>query len=134
MQSLTQGLRPYLLLTLLCVVLFAPGLASVPVMDRDEARYVQATRQMAESDDYVVVRFQDELRAKKPVGIYWLQAMAVDLLSHPAKTAVWPYRLPSAIGVLVAVLFTLIYFLPLAISFDLRMQMTLWIAPTQTPV
>lgn len=106
MQSLTQGLRPYLLLTLLCAVLFVPGLASVPVMDRDEARYVQATRQMAESGDYVVVRFQDELRAKKPVGIYWLQAATVDLLSHPAKTEAWPYRLPSALGVLAAVLFT----------------------------
>lgn len=106
MQSLTQGFRPYLLLILLCTILFVPGLASVPVMDRDEARYVQATRQMAESEDYVVVRFQDELRAKKPVGIYWLQAAAVDLLSHPAKTEAWPYRLPSALGVLAAVLLT----------------------------
>lgn len=106
MQSLTQGFRPYLLLTLLCAILFAPGLAGVPVMDRDEARYVQATRQMAETGDYVVVRFQDELRAKKPVGIYWLQAAAVDLLSHPAKTEAWPYRVPSALGVLAAVLLT----------------------------
>jgi 4-amino-4-deoxy-L-arabinose transferase-like glycosyltransferase len=104
--ALTQGVRPYLLLTLLCAVLFAPGLAGVPVMDRDEARYMQATRQMAESGDYVVVRFQDDLRAKKPVGIHWLQAAAVAAFSHPAKTEAWPYRLPSALGVLLAVLMT----------------------------
>jgi 4-amino-4-deoxy-L-arabinose transferase-like glycosyltransferase len=78
----------------------------MPVMDRDEARFVQATRQMVESDDYVVVRFQDQLRAKKPVGIYWLQAAAVNAFSHPAKTDAWPYRLPSALGTLLAVLMT----------------------------
>lgn len=105
-QSLTQGVRPYLLLTFLWALVALPGLASMPVMDRDEARFVQATRQMAESDDYVVVRFQDEMRAKKPVGIYWLQAAAVNLFSHPAKTDVWPYRVPSALGVLLGVLMT----------------------------
>jgi 4-amino-4-deoxy-L-arabinose transferase-like glycosyltransferase len=94
------------LLTLLWALVALPGLTSMPVMDRDEARFVQATRQMVESDDYVVVRFQDDLRAKKPVGIYWLQAAAVQAFSHPAKTDVWPYRLPSALGVLLAVLMT----------------------------
>lgn len=103
---MTQGLRPYLLLTLLWALVALPGLTSMPVMDRDEARFVQATRQMVESEDYVVVRFQDELRAKKPVGIYWLQAAAVQAFSHSAKTDVWPYRLPSALGVLLAVLMT----------------------------
>lgn len=106
MQSLLSGFRPYLLLTLLCVVTYLPGQASLPAMDRDEARFMQATRQMVESDDYVVVRFQDELRAKKPVGIYWLQAAAVSLLSHPAKTEPWPYRLPSLLAAVAAVLLT----------------------------
>lgn len=106
MQSLVKGFRPYALLTLLVVLVGLPGLDSMPVMDRDEARFVQATRQMAETGDYVVVRFLDELRAKKPVGIYWMQAAAVDLLSHPADTRAWPYRLVSLAGVLLAVLFT----------------------------
>lgn len=106
MQSLVQGFRPYLLLTLLVLATALPGLGSVPVMDRDEARFVQATRQMTETGDYVVVRFLDELRAKKPVGIYWLQAASVELFSHPAATRAWPYRLPSVLGVLAAVLMT----------------------------
>ncbi len=103
---MTQGFRPYLLLSLLWALVALPGLTSMPVMDRDEARFVQATRQMVESEDYVVVRYQDELRAKKPVGIYWLQAAAVKAFSHPAKTDAWPYRLPSALGTLLAVLMT----------------------------
>ncbi|MGC2854603.1 ArnT family glycosyltransferase [Novispirillum sp. DQ9] len=106
MQSLVQGFRPYLLLTLLVLVAVLPGLDALPVMDRDEARFVQATRQMTETGDYVVVRFLDELRAKKPVGIYWLQAAAVEIFSHPADTRAWPYRLPSLLGVLAAVLMT----------------------------
>ncbi len=106
MQSLVNGFRPYLLLTLLVLAVALPGLDALPPMDRDESRFIQATRQMAETDDYVVVRFLDELRAKKPVGIYWLQTVAVEVFSHPADTRVWPYRLPSVLGVLMAVLFT----------------------------
>lgn len=106
MQSLVNGFRPYLLLTLLVLAVALPGLDALPPMDRDEARFIQATRQMAETDDYVVVRFLDELRAKKPVGIYWLQTVAVEVFSHPADTRVWPYRVPSVLGVLLAVLFT----------------------------
>jgi len=105
-QSLVHGFRPYLLLTLLVLVVALPGLDALPPMDRDESRFIQATRQMAETGDYVVVRFLEELRAKKPVGIYWLQTVAVEAFSHPADTRVWPYRVPSLLGVLLAVLFT----------------------------
>ena len=103
---LAEGRRPWLLLLLLSLALFLPGIASLPVVDRDEARYVQATRQMLETGDLVQIRFQDEARNKKPVGIYWLQAGLVRLLSDPAATAVWPYRLASVLGALGSVLLT----------------------------
>ena len=32
---------------------------------------------MLETGEYVDIHFQDEVRYKKPVGIYWLQAAAV---------------------------------------------------------
>ena len=44
------------------------------MIDRDEARFAQATRQMLETGDFLRIRFQDEARNKKPAGIYWLQA------------------------------------------------------------
>jgi 4-amino-4-deoxy-L-arabinose transferase-like glycosyltransferase len=100
------GRRPYLLLGALCLCLYLPGLAAIPVTDRDEARFAQATRQMLETGDYLRIRFQDEARNNKPAGIYWLQAAAVAALSTPEATAIWPYRLPSLIGATLAVLFT----------------------------
>ena len=102
----SAGWRPYLLLVLLCFGLYLPGLSALPVTDRDEARFAQATRQMLESGDFLRIRFQDEARNKKPVGIYWLQAAAVAALSTPDSAAIWPYRLPSLAGALVAVLLT----------------------------
>jgi hypothetical protein len=34
-------------------MLYAPGLASIPPVDRDEARFAQATRQMLETGDFI---------------------------------------------------------------------------------
>jgi 4-amino-4-deoxy-L-arabinose transferase-like glycosyltransferase len=100
------GWRAYALLALLSLALYLPGLATLPPTDRDESRFAQASRQMLESDDFLRIRFQDEPRNKKPAGIYWLQAASVHFLSTPASTAIWPYRLPSLLGALVAVLLT----------------------------
>src|SRR5690349_4062436 len=100
------GIRPYALLCLLCLILYAPGLAAIPPLDRDEARFAQATRQILETGDFVRIRFQDEARNKKPIGIYWLQAAAVAAFSSPESAAIWPYRLPSALAATAAVLLT----------------------------
>jgi 4-amino-4-deoxy-L-arabinose transferase-like glycosyltransferase len=101
-----SGIQPYALLGLLCLILYLPGLAAIPPLDRDEARFAQATRQMLETGDFVRIRFQDEARNKKPIGIYWLQAAAVAAFSSPGSAAIWPYRLPSALGAATAVLLT----------------------------
>src|SRR3954468_22839974 len=100
------GVRPYLLLAGLCLLLYLPGINAIPPLDRDEARFAQATRQMLETGDFLRIRFQDEARNKKPAGIYWLQAGAVRLFSTPESSAIWPYRLPSLIGGTLAVLLT----------------------------
>src|SRR5262249_54470455 len=89
----------------LCLLLYLPGLASIPPLDRDEARFAQATRQMLETGDFLRIRFQNEARNNKPPGIYWLQAVVVGLVSTPASTAIWPYRLPSVAGITAAAIF-----------------------------
>ena len=70
-------------------MLFLPGFFNIPPIDRDEARFAQATKQMVESGDFVDIRFQDDVRYKKPVGIYWMQAAAVEdrLGARPAAGA-----------------------------------------------
>ena len=106
---LAEGRRPWLLLLLLSLALYLPGLANLPVIDRDEARYIQATRQMLETGDFLRIRYQDEARNKKPAGVYWLQAAAVGVLSKADATSVWPYRLVSLLGATAAVLFAYLF-------------------------
>jgi 4-amino-4-deoxy-L-arabinose transferase-like glycosyltransferase len=109
LDHLAEGHRPWLLLLLLSLALYLPGLASLPPVDRDEARYIQATRQMLETGDFLRIRYQDEARNKKPAGVYWLQAAAVRTLSSAGATAVWPYRLVSLLGATGAVLFAFLF-------------------------
>src|SRR6184192_10812 len=94
--------RAVAFLVLCALLLFLPGFFTIPPVDRDEARFAQATKQMVESGDYVDIRFQDEVRYKKPVGVYWVQAAVVksaSALGFPdALTTVWLYRVPSLIG------------------------------------
>ncbi len=94
---------PFLLL-LLSLFLFVPGQWTVPPLDRDEPRFTQATKQMLETGDYIDIRFQEEARHKKPVGIYWLQAAAAKLTGQGAEAPLWVYRLPSVIGAVLSVL------------------------------
>lgn len=96
-------MRSYALLILLCLAAFLPGIASLPPIDRDEPRFTQASRQMAESGDYVDIRFQDVSRYKKPIGIYWLQNVAVAISGQGGDAPIWIYRLVSVLAGIVAV-------------------------------
>ncbi|MER9314066.1 glycosyltransferase family 39 protein [Mesorhizobium sp. M0659] len=95
--------RNYIFLFLFSLMMTASGLASMPPLDRDEPRFVQATKQMTETGDYVDIRFQDASRYQKPIGIYWLQSAAVTLSGEGAQAPIWIYRLVSALGIAIAV-------------------------------
>lgn len=97
-----------LLLALLVLVAAVPAIVAMPPIDRDESRFAQATRQMLETGDYVVINFQDEPRNKKPVGIHWLQALSVGAFSSTEAADIWAYRLPSLAGAIGAVLVVLL--------------------------
>jgi 4-amino-4-deoxy-L-arabinose transferase-like glycosyltransferase len=103
-------LRVIGVLAVLSLASFLPGFFQIPPVDRDEARFAQASKQMIETGDYVDIRFQDETRYKKPVGIYWLQMATVEIaetLGVPrARTLIGLYRIPSLIGAIGAVLLT----------------------------
>lgn len=96
----------YLFVFLFSLLLGASGLAGLPPIDRDEARFVQATKQMAETGNYVDIRLQQETRYKKPIGIYWLQSAAVALSGQGPAAPIWVYRLVSMLGVALAALAT----------------------------
>ena len=102
--------RAATVLLLVCLLGFLPGIFQIPPVDRDEAYFAQATKQMIETGDYVDIRYQDDVRYRKPVGIYWLQAAVVNTASAlglaNAGTSIWLYRMPSLFGAIGAVLLT----------------------------
>jgi 4-amino-4-deoxy-L-arabinose transferase-like glycosyltransferase len=108
--AVSSHARAVAVLVLASLLTFLPGFFQIPPTDRDEARFAQATKQMLETGEYVDIRFQDEVRYKKPVGIYWLQAgvvKAATALGMPnAQHTIWVYRIPSLIGAIGAVLLT----------------------------
>jgi 4-amino-4-deoxy-L-arabinose transferase-like glycosyltransferase len=99
---LSRGWRGPALAAFVAFLAGLPGLIAVPPLDRDEARFAQATAQMLESRDFVVIRYQDQPRFKKPVGIHWLQAASVSLTSSPEAREIWAYRIPSLLGAMLA--------------------------------
>ncbi len=98
--------RPFAVLALLGLLLWLPGILSLPALDRDESRFAQSSRQMVESGDPVDIRLGHVPRYKKPVGIYWLQAVStgiVGLIAYQGDDShIWTYRLPSLLGALAA--------------------------------
>jgi 4-amino-4-deoxy-L-arabinose transferase-like glycosyltransferase len=99
---LSGGWRGPLLAALIALAAGLPGLIAMPVLDRDEPRFAEASAQMLESGDFVSINFQEAPRDKKPVGIHWLQALSVATLSSVEKRQIWAYRVPSLLGAMAA--------------------------------
>lgn len=104
--------RPILLLLLWAFSVHLPGLLDLPPGDRDESRFAVASRQMIETGDLVRIRYQETERNRKPVGVHWAQVASVQVATAlggaigaplPAD-AIWPYRIPSLLGGVLAAL------------------------------
>jgi 4-amino-4-deoxy-L-arabinose transferase-like glycosyltransferase len=91
-------------LVLICLLLWLPGFFTLPPGDRDESRFAQATKQMIETGDYVRIMNGAEARNRKPIGIYWLQVPFVVAVGPGLANPIWPYRVPSLLGGIGAVL------------------------------
>ena len=86
-----------LVVLIIALLAFTPGISTIPPIDRDEARFAQSSKQMLASGDFVTPRFQQQLRAKKPPAIYWMQAVAAANFGVDTITS---FRLPSLAGAL----------------------------------
>ncbi|WP_428377620.1 ArnT family glycosyltransferase [Lichenicoccus sp.] len=104
MPSLTA--RHYALLAAFTLAIFLPGRASLPPLDRDEPRYMEASAQMLQSGNYIDVRFQDQPRYLQPAGIYWLEAATVAATGTLQHRQVWGWRIPSLVAVVGSSLLT----------------------------
>lgn len=61
-----------LLLLIIGLLTLLPGTNSLPLIDRDEPRFAQATVEMMERGDWVIPWFNGEYRFDKPPMTYWL--------------------------------------------------------------
>ena len=99
--SLTKKLVYKIVFFIFCLIPFFSGLESIPPLDRDESRFVQSTYQMVETNDYINIKFLDEIRAKKPIGIYWAQSIFANILGEDKIAS---YRYVSTLGALITIL------------------------------
>src|SRR3981081_1468380 len=82
---------PLFLLFFFAVFLHSLGNSTLPLIDRDEPRFAEASREMRQSGDYIIPRINGDFRFDKPPLIYWCQVAAFDLLGDNDFAA----RLPS---------------------------------------
>ena len=110
------------ILSLLIFTALFSGQKTIPPIDRDEARFAQASRQMVLSNDFINIKFQDEIRAKKPIGIYWLQSLAAKVFGPENISS---FRIPSLLSSFISIIF-LILISRLIFSFEQSLLIALF--------
>ncbi len=85
--------RPQRAILLFSLTLLLLGNWILPLTDRDEARFGEASREMLQRGDYVVPWFNGHYRFDKPALIYWFQSASYRVFGDHEFGA----RLPSAL-------------------------------------
>jgi 4-amino-4-deoxy-L-arabinose transferase-like glycosyltransferase len=87
------------------VLLYSIGNWTLPLIDRDEPRFAEASREMRQSGDYLIPRLNGDYRFDKPPLIYWCQVLSYDVFGENDFAA----RLPSAVFAALTALATWIF-------------------------
>ena len=91
--------RPVVLFVLALVYL-ACGTWSLPLIDRDEPRFAEATREMSQGGDYVVPYFNAGYRFDKPPLTYWTQVASCAVFGESDFAVRFPSVVAGALTVL----------------------------------
>ncbi len=70
-QDSLKKIAPFLLL-FAALVIYIPGSANLPLLDRDEPRFSEATVEMIDRGEWVIPYFNGNYRFDKPALVYWL--------------------------------------------------------------
>lgn len=133
-ENLAASHKAGFFLLAILLAIYLPGLWTLPTVDRDEARFAQASRQMYESatlpepdrapfdlnqntgvltagkhaGGFVVPMVGNTPRLSKPPLIYWAQTLSLASTSwiDARADAIWRYRVPSLISAIAACFFT----------------------------
>ena len=63
--------HPRVLITIAAILYLVPGIADLPLLDRDEPRFARATIEMMEKQEWVIPYFNNDYRFDKPPLTYW---------------------------------------------------------------
>jgi 4-amino-4-deoxy-L-arabinose transferase-like glycosyltransferase len=97
---LNSAIRNYALLFLGCLLFHVAGTWSLPLIDRDEPRFAEASREMIERGDYIVPHFNNQLRFDKPPLTYWAQTASYFFFGQNDFAARFPSALAAALTAL----------------------------------
>jgi 4-amino-4-deoxy-L-arabinose transferase-like glycosyltransferase len=99
-QATNAGVRNYALLFVGCVLFHIAGTWSLPLIDRDEPRFAEASREMIERGDYVVPYFNNHFRFDKPPLTYWAQIASYKIFGENDFAARFPSVIAAALTAL----------------------------------
>ena len=85
------------------VLFHLAGTWSLPLIDRDEPRFAEASREMIQRADYVVPYFNNQLRLDKPPLAYWAQVESYRIFGESDFSARFPSAIAAALTALVIV-------------------------------
>ncbi len=91
---LQPAIRNFALLFFGSLLFHLAGSWSLPLIDRDEPRFAEASREMLERSDFVVPYFNNRYRFDKPPLTYWAQAASYQVFGENEFAA----RFPSAVA------------------------------------
>ena len=93
-----------LLLFLAVAIIDSLGNNTLPLIDRDEPRFAEASREIRQSGDFVIPRVNGEYRFDKPPLIYWCQVGSAQLFGESDFSVRFPSVLfAAATAVLTAI-------------------------------
>jgi 4-amino-4-deoxy-L-arabinose transferase-like glycosyltransferase len=95
----------YATLFFACVLFHILGTWTLPLIDRDEPRFAEASREMIERGNYIVPYFNNQLRLDKPPLTYWAQITSYHIFGENDFAA----RFPSAIAAALTALSILVW-------------------------
>ncbi len=87
-------MRNYIVLFVACLLFHTAGTWNLPLIDRDEPRFAEASREMRQRKDFVVPYFNNQFRFDKPPLTYWFQVASYRLFGENDFAA----RFPTAIA------------------------------------
>src|SRR5207248_685396 len=99
---LKSATRNYALLLIpACLLFHIAGTWTLPLVDRDEPRFAEASREMIQRGDYVVPFFNNQPRLDKPPLTYWAQTASYRLFGENDFAARFPSALAAALTAVV---------------------------------